>query len=302
MRFSSTAAYWPARPICARSAAASLTTSSPATRAVPPSGGSSVVRMRTAVVLPAPFGPSRPRIVPAGATRSMPSSAVTSSNACGVPPPRSLLRTSNPLYGSSRIECVRCRPLNISDPEFTYDAEDPEGYRAGMFRHRARRGRRAHRHDALPPPARRAPVPVPLRVRGGGMAARPRRPAVPAHARRHRASSSRWTSRSSRAARTAPTRSATATDEPARVLMWSKVTYPSATSYPDSDKVGVWTGVQARGPDRGAVRERRLLPRREAVAPGRLARRCASFPRAGRRAARAHATARRAPAAAPCRA
>ena len=34
------------------------------------------------------------------------------------------------------------------------------------------------------------------------------------------------------------------TDEPARVLMWSEVTYPSATSYPDSDKVGVWTGVK----------------------------------------------------------
>ena len=25
-------------------------------------------------------------------------------------------------------------PCNITDPEFNYDAEDPEGYRAGMFR------------------------------------------------------------------------------------------------------------------------------------------------------------------------
>ena len=25
-------------------------------------------------------------------------------------------------------------PLNISDPDFTYDSEDPEGYRAGMYR------------------------------------------------------------------------------------------------------------------------------------------------------------------------
>lgn len=32
------------------------------------------------------------------------------------------------------------------------------------------------------------------------------------------------------------------TDEPARVLMWSTVVYPTATAYPDSDKVGVWTG------------------------------------------------------------
>jgi uncharacterized cupin superfamily protein len=32
------------------------------------------------------------------------------------------------------------------------------------------------------------------------------------------------------------------TDEPARVLMWSEVRYPSATVYPDSDKIGIWTG------------------------------------------------------------
>jgi uncharacterized cupin superfamily protein len=32
------------------------------------------------------------------------------------------------------------------------------------------------------------------------------------------------------------------TDDPARVLMFSTVVVPSATVYPDSDKVGVWTG------------------------------------------------------------
>jgi uncharacterized cupin superfamily protein len=32
------------------------------------------------------------------------------------------------------------------------------------------------------------------------------------------------------------------TDEPVRVLMFSNVAYPAATVYPDSDKVGVWTG------------------------------------------------------------
>ena len=31
-------------------------------------------------------------------------------------------------------------------------------------------------------------------------------------------------------------------DEPARVAMWSEVVVPTATVYPDSDKVGVWTG------------------------------------------------------------
>jgi uncharacterized cupin superfamily protein len=31
-------------------------------------------------------------------------------------------------------------------------------------------------------------------------------------------------------------------DEPARILMWSTVVLPTASVYPDSDKVGVWTG------------------------------------------------------------
>ncbi len=64
VRFSSTAAYWPASPIRWRRAAASRTTSSPTTVAVPASGMSSVVSTRTSVVLPAPLGPSRPRTVP----------------------------------------------------------------------------------------------------------------------------------------------------------------------------------------------------------------------------------------------
>ncbi len=35
------------------------------------------------------------------------------------------------------------------------------------------------------------------------------------------------------------------TDAPVRVLMWSTVVYPTATAYPDSDKVGVYTGHAA---------------------------------------------------------
>ena len=40
----------------------------------------------------------------------------------------------------------------------------------------------------------------------------------------------------------ARTRSATTATRPARVLMWSTVVLPTATVYPDSDKIGVWTG------------------------------------------------------------
>src|SRR2546425_732324 len=69
----------------------------PATRAVPASGGSSVVRMRTAVVLPAPLGPSRPRMLPWGTARSSPSSAVTSPNRLTSPDVEIMSVTSNPL-------------------------------------------------------------------------------------------------------------------------------------------------------------------------------------------------------------
>ena len=48
----------------------------PATRAAPLSGRDSVVRIRTVVDLPAPLGPSSPKMVPACTDRLRPSSAV----------------------------------------------------------------------------------------------------------------------------------------------------------------------------------------------------------------------------------
>ena len=35
------------------------------------------------------------------------------------------------------------------------------------------------------------------------------------------------------------------TGVPARVMMWSTVITPAATVYPDSDKIGIWTGNKA---------------------------------------------------------
>src|SRR5215510_7997245 len=55
--------------------------SCPATRTVPASAFINVVSTFTVVVLPAPFGPSREKTVPAGTSRSMPSSTVLSPNA-----------------------------------------------------------------------------------------------------------------------------------------------------------------------------------------------------------------------------
>ena len=100
------AADCPDSPIDRRTAAASRTTSRPSTSACPPSGRSNVVRMRTAVVLPAPFGPSTPSTVPRGTDRSMPRSACTS--------PNDLVRPSTRIAASPT--CATVSPLRLASP------------------------------------------------------------------------------------------------------------------------------------------------------------------------------------------
>jgi hypothetical protein len=63
-----------------RTASGSLMMSWPATRPVPLVGTLNVVSIRVVVVLPAPFGPSRPSTVPCGTTKLTPSTATLSSN------------------------------------------------------------------------------------------------------------------------------------------------------------------------------------------------------------------------------
>src|SRR5690625_3164644 len=77
---SSTDAYCPVSPIRPRTVTGSRRASWPATCTLPWSGWASVARIRTIVVLPAPFGPSTPRIAPVGTSRSTPSSAVVRPN------------------------------------------------------------------------------------------------------------------------------------------------------------------------------------------------------------------------------
>src|SRR6187397_773172 len=58
----------------------SVLASSPSTRTCPESGRISVYSMRSVVVLPAPFGPSRPVISPSRATKLTPATACTLPN------------------------------------------------------------------------------------------------------------------------------------------------------------------------------------------------------------------------------
>src|SRR5688572_9156687 len=75
VRSSSTDAYCPVKLTFSRTVRASRTTSWPSTRAVPASGRSNVARIRIIVVLPAPFGPSKPYTVPVLICKFTPSSA-----------------------------------------------------------------------------------------------------------------------------------------------------------------------------------------------------------------------------------
>src|ERR1700677_3013739 len=81
------------QPTWRRTATGSAVTSSPATRAVPDVGRSSVRRMRIVVVLPAPFGPSSPKISLLPTSKLAPSSALVE--------PKSLVRSLTWTAGSA---------------------------------------------------------------------------------------------------------------------------------------------------------------------------------------------------------
>ncbi len=136
------------------------------------------------------------------------------------------------------------RRVSISDPNFTYDDADIDGFRSGMFRLGAELGAKETGASVyeLPPGQAICPYhyeygeeewvlvlsgPVTLRTPEGegqleafDMAYFPKGPEG-AHELRNDG------------------------DAPARVLMWSTIVHPSATAYPDSDKVAVWTGIKA---------------------------------------------------------
>jgi uncharacterized cupin superfamily protein len=133
--------------------------------------------------------------------------------------------------------------VNISDPTFRYDPDDPEGYRAGLYRFGPQLGAKDTGTSVYELPPGQAVCPYHyeygeeewLLVLAGRPSVRtpdgveqlepfdvvffPKGPAG-AHQVRND------------------------TDETARVLMWSTVVVPTATAYPDSGKVGVWTGVK----------------------------------------------------------
>lgn len=135
------------------------------------------------------------------------------------------------------------RRVNISNPDFQFDSDDPEGFRAGMFRLGKTVGAERTGTTVYELPAGELLCPYHyeygeeewLLVLSG-------RPFVrtPDGTEELEPYDLLFFPRGPEGAHQVGNRS----DEPARVLMWSEVTYPSATAYPDSDKVGVWTGLK----------------------------------------------------------
>ncbi len=136
------------------------------------------------------------------------------------------------------------RRVNLGQPKFTHDPSDPDGFRSGMFRLGPDLGAEdsgATLYD-LPPGQALCPYHYEygeeewalvvagrpsLRTPDGVEQLEPLDtvffPKGPAGAHELRND----------------------TGDPAHVLMWSTVVLPTATAYPDSDKVGVWTGDRA---------------------------------------------------------
>jgi uncharacterized cupin superfamily protein len=136
------------------------------------------------------------------------------------------------------------RRLDISDPDFSFDPADPEGFRSGMFRLGKQLGAEQTGMSVYELPAGQALCPYHyeygeeewlLVLRGRPSVRTPEGvvqldphevmffPRGPEGAHQVRND----------------------TDVPVRIVMWSNVVYPTATAYPDSDKVGVWTGDKA---------------------------------------------------------
>jgi uncharacterized cupin superfamily protein len=135
------------------------------------------------------------------------------------------------------------RRVNLSNPSIEYDATDPEGFRAGMFRFGPQLGAADTGATLYEIPPGEAICPYHYEYgEEEWVLALDGRPSVrtPAGTEHLEPLEMAFFPKGPDGAHQIRNDS----DEPARVLMWSTVLVPTATAYPDSDKVGVWTGVK----------------------------------------------------------
>jgi uncharacterized cupin superfamily protein len=130
---------------------------------------------------------------------------------------------------------------NIADPEFHYDAEDPEGFRAGMFRFGPRLDAKQMGASVYEIPPGESICPYHYEyAEEEWLIVLKGNPTV-----RHPDGEDRLDPWDAVLFPTGPEGAhwvGNKTDAPVRVLMFSTVMTPAATVYPDSDKIAVWTG------------------------------------------------------------
>jgi uncharacterized cupin superfamily protein len=134
------------------------------------------------------------------------------------------------------------KKINIASPQFTYDGEDPEGFRSGMTRlGKLLAGAEESGITVYELPPGQAVCPYHyevgeeewLLVLEGNPTLR-----SPKESKRLEPWDVAFFEKGAAGAHGIRNE----TESTARVLMFSTVVLPTATVYPDSDKVGIWTG------------------------------------------------------------
>lgn len=141
---------------------------------------------------------------------------------------------------------------NVNDCEFEYDEEDPEGYRAGMFRPGPGLGAKETGMSVYELPPGQAICPYHYEwAEEEWIVVVSGRPTLrtPTGEEELEPGDVAFFERGPDGAH----KISNATDEPARVVMFSSLKWPAATVYPDSDKVGIFPAPEG---------EERLLVRR----------------------------------------
>jgi len=136
------------------------------------------------------------------------------------------------------------RRVNLTDPELQFDPEDPPGFRAGMFRPGPQLGATETGASLYEVPPGEAVCPYHYEYgEDEWVLALSGRPSVrtPEGTEELAPLDLVFFPKGPEGAHQVRNDS----DEPARVVMWSTIVTPSATAYPDSDKVGVWTGYKS---------------------------------------------------------
>ena len=133
------------------------------------------------------------------------------------------------------------RRVNIAEPRFGYEADDPEGFRSGMFRFGPLLGAAQLGASVYEVPPGQAICPYHyeyaeeewlLVLAGRPTLRRPEGSEVLAP----------WDVVCFATGPQGAHGVRNETADTVRVLMWSTVSHPAATVYPDSDKIAIWTG------------------------------------------------------------